>query len=95
LRRFWVKIQQLAGYEDVNDAERPCHDPAMRWVVGGGAPIGRAASASQMGRFETEWLAVLPACGDDVAPGLPFRELVIWGMPARMNMVPERQGEQR
>src|SRR5712691_11602231 len=48
---------RLAGYEDVNDAERLCHDPAMRWVVGGGAPLGRAASASQMGRFETEWLA--------------------------------------
>jgi hypothetical protein len=48
---------RLAGYEDVNDAERLCHDPAMRWVVGGGAPMGRAASASQMGRFETEWLA--------------------------------------
>src|ERR1700758_4833270 len=47
---------RLAGYEDVNDAERLCHDPAMRWVVGGGAPMGRAASASQMGRFETEWL---------------------------------------
>src|SRR5260221_5954847 len=46
---------RLAGYEDVNDAERLCHDPAMRWVVGGGAPMGRAASASQMGRFETEW----------------------------------------
>jgi hypothetical protein len=48
---------RLAGYEDVNDAERRCHDPAMRWVVGSGAPMGRAASASQMGRFETEWLA--------------------------------------
>src|SRR6202022_1604818 len=47
---------RLAGYEDVNDSERLCHDPAMRWVVGGGAPMGRAASASQMGRFETEWL---------------------------------------
>jgi Transposase DDE domain group 1 len=48
---------RLSGYEDVSDAERRCHDPAMRWVVGGGAPMGRAASASQMGRFETEWLA--------------------------------------
>src|ERR1700675_1245590 len=46
---------RLAGYEDVNDAERLCHDPVMRWVVGGGAPMGRAASASQMGRFETAW----------------------------------------
>src|SRR6516164_3211539 len=48
---------RLAGYEDVNDAERLCHDPAMRWVVGGRAITGCAASASQMGRFETEWLA--------------------------------------
>ena len=48
---------RLAGYEDVNDADRLCCDPAMRWVVGGKAPMDRAASASQMGRFETEWLA--------------------------------------
>jgi Transposase DDE domain group 1 len=48
---------RLAGYEDVNDAERLCRDPAMCWIVGGGAPMGRAASASQMGRFETDWLA--------------------------------------
>ena len=47
---------RLAGYEDVNDAERLCRDPAVRWVVGGRAPMGLAASASQMGRFETEWL---------------------------------------
>src|SRR5437773_447013 len=48
---------RLAGYEDVNDAERLCHDPAMRGVVGDRAITGCAASASQMGRFETEWLA--------------------------------------
>jgi Transposase DDE domain group 1 len=48
---------RLAGYEDVNDAERLCRDPAMRWVVGGRAPMGQAASTSQMGRFETEWLS--------------------------------------
>ena len=45
---------RLAGYEDVNDAERLCRDPTMRWVVGGRAPMGQAASTSQMGRFETE-----------------------------------------
>jgi hypothetical protein len=28
---------RLAGYEDVNDAERLRHDPAMRWIVGGRA----------------------------------------------------------
>jgi hypothetical protein len=48
---------RLAGYEDVNDAERLRHDPAMRWIVGGNATSGCAASASQMGRFETRWLA--------------------------------------
>src|SRR5712675_1032815 len=48
---------RLAGYEDVNDADRLCHDPAMRWVVGDRAITGSAASASQMGRFETKWLA--------------------------------------
>src|SRR5882757_5820545 len=48
---------RLAGYEDVNDAERLRHDPAMRWIVGGKAVSGCAASASQMGRFETRWLA--------------------------------------
>jgi hypothetical protein len=47
---------RLAGYEDVNDADRLCRDPAMRWVVGDRAIQGAAASASQMGRFETEWL---------------------------------------
>src|SRR5262245_61097852 len=47
---------RLAGYEDVNDAERLRHDPSMRWVVGGKAAHGRAASPSQMGRFETQWL---------------------------------------
>jgi hypothetical protein len=48
---------RLAGYEDVNDAERLRHDPAMRWIVGGKASHGCAASPSQMGRFETRWLA--------------------------------------
>ncbi len=47
---------RLAGYEDVNDAERLCRDPAMRWVVGDRAVYDAAASASEMGRFETEWL---------------------------------------
>jgi hypothetical protein len=41
----------------VNDAERLRHDPAMRWIVGGKAAHSDAASPSQMGRFETQWLA--------------------------------------
>ena len=48
---------RLAGYEDVNDADRLCRDPAMRWVVGDPAITESAASASQMGRFETKWLS--------------------------------------
>src|SRR6202165_50397 len=48
---------RLAGYEDGDDGARLCGDPAMRWVVGDRAITGCAASASQMGRFETEWLA--------------------------------------
>ncbi len=48
---------RLGGYEDVNDAERLGRDPAMRWIVGGRAVANVAASTSQMGRFETEFLA--------------------------------------
>ncbi len=48
---------RLAGYEDVNDALRLRHDPAMRWIIGGKAAKGTGASPSQMGRFETNWLA--------------------------------------
>ncbi len=62
---------RLAGYEDVNDAERLRHDPAMRWIVGGKAAHGCAASPSQMGRFETQWLAAgknLSAMGDTKMP---------------------------
>ncbi len=49
---------RLAGYEDVNDANRLACDPVMRQVVGGRAVDAQAASASQMGRFETETLAL-------------------------------------
>ncbi|AGI68558.1 IS1380-family transposase [Octadecabacter antarcticus 307] len=49
---------RLAGYEDVNDADRLAFDPVMRQVVGGRAVDAQAASASQMGRFETETLAL-------------------------------------
>ena len=41
----------------MNDAERLRHDPAIRWIVGGTAAHSNAASPSQMGRFETQWLA--------------------------------------
>jgi len=48
---------RLAGYEDVNDADRLAHDPAMRAVVDRHGLDRNAASTSQMGRFETAWLA--------------------------------------
>ena len=47
---------RLAGYEDVNDAERLSLDPVMRTIVGRRGPDRTAASTSEMGRFETEWL---------------------------------------
>ncbi len=49
---------RLAGYEDVNDAERLAVDPAMRHVVGGRAALTdkHAASTSEVGRFETDIL---------------------------------------
>jgi Transposase DDE domain group 1 len=47
---------RLAGYEDVNDAERLARDPAMQAIVGRDGLDRAAASSSQMGRFETEWL---------------------------------------
>lgn len=50
---------RLAGYEDVNDADRLALDSVMRQVVGGGAVDAQAASASQKGRFETETLALI------------------------------------
>ena len=62
---------RLAGYEDVNDAERLCVDPAMRHIVGGRAsqPEKMAASSSELGRFETEMRAVRP---------LPDPEVLSW-----------------
>ena len=49
---------RLAGYEDINDADRLALNPVMRQIVGGRAVDAQAASASQMGRFETETLAL-------------------------------------
>src|SRR5919202_1344402 len=48
---------RLAGYEDVNDAERLCLDPALRIVVGGRAKNQTAASTSEMASFETQNLS--------------------------------------
>src|ERR671938_150770 len=48
---------RLAGDEDVNDAERLARDPAIRAIVGREGMDRLAASSSEMGRFETDWLA--------------------------------------
>jgi len=80
---------RLAGYEDVNDAERLCVDPAMRHVVGGRAsqPEKQAASTSEVGRFETETLstkrnltALMQLSGqwiDQVYQRKPLKELIL------------------
>ena len=65
---------RLAGHEDVNDADRLARDPAMRAIVGREGMDRLAASTSEMGRFETEWLAteanlVSCGCGMGEAPG--------------------------
>jgi hypothetical protein len=49
-------FSRLAGYEDLNDAQRLRADPAMRTVVGGRARDHTAASTSEIGRFETDTL---------------------------------------
>ena len=57
---------RVAGYEDVNDAERLRVDPVFRALIGGRAVENGAASVSQMSRFETE---LLTSCGN--LDGLP------------------------
>ena len=49
---------RLAGYDDSNNVERLCRDPAMGRVVGGRALGHSAASTSQGSRFETETLTL-------------------------------------
>ena len=47
---------RLAGYEDVNDAERLSIDPVMRAITGKKDNGKKAASSNTIGRFETEIL---------------------------------------
>ena len=47
---------RLAGYEDVNDAERLAVDPVMRVITGKKGNGKQAAIANTIGRFETEIL---------------------------------------
>ena len=94
---------RLAGYEDVNDAERLCVDPAMRHVVGGraGQPEKQAASTSEVGRFETETLsttrnltALMNLSGqwiDQVHRRRPLKQLIL----DMDNSVSETYGQQQ
>ena len=78
---------RLAGYEDVNDADRLAVDPVMRLAVGGRAKDKQAASTSQMARFETHTLSMpdnraalmdLPGLWiDTVHQHKPLRELIL------------------
>ena len=47
---------RLAGYEDVNDAERLSVDPVMRAITGKKDKCKQAASTNTIGRFETDIL---------------------------------------
>ena len=49
---------RLAGYEDVNDADRLSVDPTMRRITGKKIDRKNAASANTMGRFETQMLSL-------------------------------------
>jgi len=78
---------RLAGYEDTNDAERLCVDPAMRRVVGGRATNKTAASTSQVARFETDILSTSENIGtlmdlagrwiDQVRRCQPMKEIIL------------------
>ncbi len=78
---------RLAGYDDTNDAERLSVDPVMRQVIGGRAVNHRAASTSQMARFETEVLtqrhnlvALMALSGkwvDVVCQAKPIKKLIL------------------
>src|SRR4051794_7530504 len=52
---------RLAGYEDVNDADRLAHDPALRWIVGGRAVTQYAASAASRRGPPTTVIMAAPA----------------------------------
>jgi hypothetical protein len=57
---------RLAGYEDVNDALRLRHDPAMRWIIGGKATKGCRRDARK----------------PPESSGGDSNRRVIWGIPA-------------
>ena len=48
---------RLAGYDDTNHIDRLAQDPAMKVAVDLKGFEKKGDSTSEMGRFETEWLA--------------------------------------
>jgi len=50
-------FSRLAGYDDINDADRLAQDPTVRVVVGWQGSERKGASTSKMSRFEAEFLA--------------------------------------
>jgi Transposase DDE domain group 1 len=75
---------RLAGYEDVNDAERLRHDPAMRWIIGGKAAQGalrprrarwaasRHAGSRRKGTFARS--VIFPVAGSTLCTAAARRE---------------------
>jgi hypothetical protein len=47
---------RLAGYEDVNDSDMLKTDPVLRYLLGSKSTNDAAASSSEIGRFETQYL---------------------------------------
>src|SRR5262249_45370310 len=71
---------RLAGYEDVNDAERLRHDPAMRWIVGGrGARLRRVrwGASRRNGSRRPRTSLLLPTCSS-VSPTHGKQEMSVW-----------------
>src|SRR5262245_58921716 len=74
----------LHGYEDVNDAERLRHDPAMRWIVGGKAVWAvrlhraRWAASRRNGSRHPRTSLLLPICPASLVHGhRPPRSIVL------------------
>ncbi len=68
---------RLAGYEDINDAERLCVDPAMRQVVGGRATDHTAASRQTV--LSSVQVCEPPCRWRPQAPSGLAQERALWG----------------
>ena len=65
-------FSRLAGYDDINDADRLAQDPTVRVVVGWQGSERKGASTSEIGRFETELTWVAEALRAKRAEGVPY-----------------------